>query len=124
MIINRTGFGYIVIDGRRYDHDVVICIDRVVDRPKHLSREYSGLYGHTPLSRRELEYIVGECSGFDTIVIGTGQYGYLPVMDDAKNYLKTLNVEVVYEKTPNTIEIINRLVRNKKKILAILHVTC
>ena len=125
MRIIETGFGYVVIDGIRYGHDIVVCNNSVFKRPKDLSRRYRGLFGHTPLSRRELEYIVSEiCRDFEYIVIGTGQYGALPVPDDTLVLLKGLGARVVVDKTPRVVDIINDLAAPGRRILAIIHVTC
>ncbi len=124
LFVRETGFGYIVVGDERFDYDIVLCIDHVFKRPKHLSSEYRGLYGHTPLSLREVEDIVSRCRGFDAVVIGTGQYGCLPIMSDAREYLDRLGVDVVYEKTQDAIGIVNKMLGEGRRVLAILHVTC
>lgn len=127
MRINGSGFGYIIVDGVRYGNDIVLCIDRVFERPKYLSREYRRLYNHTPLSCKELEYILSFCSGFEKLVIATGQYGALPLMDDARELLKSLEksgVEVIVEETPKAVDTINKLLEEGARVAAVIHVTC
>ena len=122
--ISETGFGYIVIDGRRYSEDIVLCGDKVFERPKYLSRKYRETYNHTPLSREEVAEILGRCPGVEAVVIGTGQYGALPVMDEAISYLREQGIEYYVDKTPRAIDYVRNLARSGRRFLAILHLTC
>ncbi|WFO74731.1 hypothetical protein J4526_06530 [Desulfurococcaceae archaeon MEX13E-LK6-19] len=122
--LERTGFGFIVIDGKKYDEDIVICMNNVELRPKELSRKYRGLFGHTPLSREEIEYLVDSCGKPEAIIIGTGQYGDLPIMNDAMEYISNLGVELYVDRTPKILDIVNEMLDENKKIIAIIHLTC
>ena len=52
MMIERTTFGTITIDGKTYEHDVIIRLSgEVVKRKKKLSKKYYGT-SHVPLERR------------------------------------------------------------------------
>ncbi len=54
----QTGFGWIEINGIQYEHDVIIHADgNVSKRKKKVSKAYKGEYGHTPLSRAELDFL-------------------------------------------------------------------
>ena len=44
------GFGEIEVDGKRYDHDIVIEAGEVKKRKKGVSKRFRDEYGHTPLS--------------------------------------------------------------------------
>ena len=66
-------FGSIEIDGRRYDHDVVIERGEVRTRSKQPSKPYRDRYGHTPLSAgEEIPW------GGRLLIVGTGVSGFLP----------------------------------------------
>ncbi len=122
--LERTGFGFIVIDGKKYDEDIVICSNNVEPRPKELSRKYRGMFGHTPLSREEIEYLVDKCGKPEVIIIGTGQYGALPIMNDAMEYISSLNIKLYVDKTPKILNIVNGMLNENKKIIAVIHLTC
>jgi hypothetical protein len=72
-------FGSIEIDGRRYDHDVVIERGAVRKRGKKPSKPYRDAYGHTPLSADEETPWGGRL-----LIIGTGVSGSLPVMPEVE----------------------------------------
>ena len=80
MDVRWVGFGALEIEGRRYDHDVVIDQGRITRRRKAPSKAYRDRYGHTPLSNDEhLPW------GGDTLIIGTGASGQLPIMDEVRS---------------------------------------
>ncbi len=128
--IREVGFGYIVIDGRRFSHDVVLLPDgRIVPRPKELSKPYRHVYGHTPLSGRELEEILRLAGGArpEALIIGAGVYGAMPVAPDARRLLEELAAKgtmVIIDKTLGAAETYNTLVERGVRVLAVLHTTC
>ena len=79
MQIEKFSFGEITIDGVTYEHDVVIDHGKIRKRNKKPSKKLQDTFGHTPLSAAEK--IPWKCR---RLVIGTGAYGNLPVMDDVK----------------------------------------
>ncbi len=127
-MFEKTGFGYVVINGKKYDHDIVLYPNGEIRmRRKDLSKKYRGTYGHTPLSREELEHYLKETGNLEYLVIGTGQYGALPLTPEAEEYLRELEkkgVNILIDKTPNILSAVNELLKNNKRILTIIHVTC
>lgn len=114
----ETAFGWIEIDGQRFENDVVVHADRTVTkRKKKLSKPFKEEYGHTPLSEHELEFLDEE--GPEVVIIGTGQDGSLPLTPKAQKILD--RYETVVEKTPQALE---SMAHEKKRFVAILHVTC
>ena len=113
-----TGFGWVVIDGSKYEHDVVILTDgSVTKRRKDLSRDKKSKYGHTPLTRKELLPLLEHNP--DLIVIGTGQSGAMPITPKAE---ALLNEHACFiGPTPDAIEWIEK---DDRKLIALLHVTC
>ncbi len=75
MRYEAFSFGSIRIDGVTYDHDVVIDRAEVRKRKKKPSKKFRDQFGHTPLSLEE--EIPWQCR---QLVIGSGAYGRLPVM--------------------------------------------
>jgi hypothetical protein len=114
----QTGFGWIEIDGERYEHDIVIHRDRTVTkRQKKLSKPFKGSNGHTPLSDEELAFLKKEKPG--VVYIGTGQYGDLPLTPEAESLLAGYEARI--KPTP---EILLEIAAETRKFSAILHVTC
>jgi hypothetical protein len=118
MQINATTFGSITIDGKTYEHDVVIRLDgEVVKRKKKLSKK---LYGtsHT-LSKDEAKFVFEK--GCDQLILGSGQIGNVRLSAEAESYFDKKGCKVIVQPTPKAIQLFNR--SNAKKI-GLFHVTC
>lgn len=109
-------FGSLRVDGETYDHDLVIDRGSIHKRKKEPSKQFRDKFGHTPLSIEEK--IPWKCT---RLVIGTGAYGALPVMEEVKSEARRRKVELVALPTAKAIELLNNNSRNTN---AILHVTC
>lgn len=116
MKFGKSVFGSIEIDGSVYEKDVVIDRGKVRTRKKKDSRKFRDQFGHTPVSNEER--IPWKCR---RLVIGSGQYGSLPVMKEVKREAKRRDVALVILPTNEAIEILRK---NGAKTNAILHVTC
>jgi hypothetical protein len=114
----RTGFGWVEIGGEIYENDVVIHVDgTITKREKKRSKEFKEEYGHTPLSHKELDILEDEDP--EVVIVGTGQYGDLPITPKAKKILEDYRTEVL--PTPQALE---RVMVEKGKFVAFIHVTC
>jgi len=116
MTFGRFDFGSITIDGVTYAHDVVVDSGRVRKRKKKPSKRFREQFGHTPVSVEEK--LPWKCK---RLIIGTGRYGSLPVMDDVKLQARQRNIDLLIVPTEEAVE---TLARNPKDANAILHVTC
>jgi hypothetical protein len=113
---NHFTFGSIDIDGVTYEHDVIIDRGEVHKRKKKASKQFREAFGHTPVSLGE--NIPWKCR---CLVIGTGSYGGLSVMDDVKREAEDRGVQLIVLPTAEAI----RILRNHpQKTNAVLHVTC
>lgn len=111
------GFGEIEIDGRRYDHDIVIDGGRVAKRAKKASKKYKGRYGHTPLSVDEdLPW------GRGRLIIGTGASGALPIMPEVEAAAKERGDQLVALPTEQALELLREM--DGADVHAVVHVTC
>jgi hypothetical protein len=115
MNFERFSFGSIQIDGKTYLHDVVIDRGEIRKRKKKPSRKFRNEFGHTPLSLEE--DIPWACR---RLVVGTGMYGGLPVMDDVKREAERRKIELLVLPTPQAIE---ALQKESQETNVILHVT-
>jgi hypothetical protein len=109
-------FGGIEIDGVTYEHDVVIDRGKISKRKKKPSKKFREEFGHTPVSVEE--EIPWKCQ---RLVVGTGQYGSLPVMDEVKLEARRREVDLLILPTEEAIEAFAKKPRGTN---AILHVTC
>jgi hypothetical protein len=116
MRFEEFSFGSVRIDGATYRHDVVIDRGEVRKRKKKASKEFRDAFGHTPLSVSE--EIPWKCR---RLVIGTGAYGRLPVMDEVKSEAERRDITLVILPTAQAID---ALKQDLDKSNAILHVTC
>ncbi len=115
-------FGSIRIGENSYEHDVIIHSDGSVSRrKKELSRALRSRYGHTPLTTMEVKELIEERP--DVIVIGTGMYGALPLLD-VEDYILSSGIECIVAKTPEAVEVYEQLCREGKRVAAIFHITC
>jgi hypothetical protein len=116
MHFDNFSFGSIRIDGNEYAHDIVLDRDEIRRRKKKPSKQFRDEFGHTPLSIQE--DIPWKCN---KLVIGTGAYGRLPVMQEVRDKAEREKVKLLVLPTAEAIEILNR---NPHGMNAILHVTC
>jgi hypothetical protein len=116
MRFNEFSFGAIRIDGTTYEHDVVIDRGELSKRRKKASKKYRDQFGHTPLSLEEK--IPWKCR---QLVVGTGAYGALPVMDEVEREALRRRIKLLILPTVEAIEVLQK---NPEETNAILHVTC
>lgn len=112
--IDGTAFGSITVSGRRYDHDVVIRLDGIVQRR---CKAVSGT-SHE-LSSAEAERLVE--GGAERVIVGSGQHGVLNVCEEASSCLAKKGCSVDIFPTPRAIEVWNSA---EGAVVGLFHVTC
>jgi hypothetical protein len=114
----KTRYGWVEIDGVRYDHDVIVHRNRSVEkRSKKKSRKCRGSFRHTPLADSEIGFLHKENP--EIVYIGTGQFDDLPITLDALKILAKFRA--IIRPTP---EIMNFLADEHRPFAAVLHVKC
>jgi hypothetical protein len=116
MRISHFAFGVLEIDGVTYEHDILIDRGEIQKRKKKASKKFRDAFGHTPLSVEE--NLPWRCT---RLVIGTGAYGRLPVMDDVKREADERGVKLLVLPTAEAIAVLQR---GGRETNAVLHVTC
>jgi hypothetical protein len=112
------GFGAVEVDGRVYEHDVVITPSgKVRPRKKGPSKPRRGEYGHTPLTPDEK--IPWKAP---TLIVGTGANGQLPITDELYAAAVDRNVSVVARPTAEACALVSAA--DDGSVAAVLHVTC
>lgn len=118
MRIESTTFGSITIDGKIYEHDVIIRLSgKVAKRKKKLSKRHYGT-SHV-LSKDEAKFIFEK--GCEQIILGSGQMGNLHLSPEAEAYFAKKRCKVLLQPTPKAIQAFNR---SHAKKIGLFHVTC
>ena len=118
MEIERTSFGAITIDGKTYEHDVIVRLSgEVVKRKKQLSKKYYGT-SHM-LSKQEAKFVFEK--GCKQLIVGSGQMGNVQLSPEADAYFAKRGCKVLLRPTPEAIRLFNR---SKMKKIGLFHVTC
>lgn len=121
LTLASTGFGWLIANGTRYDHDVIITADaRLLPRPKHLSKKYGGW--HTVLGPEETaDALAGDP---EILIIGCGQFNLLPIRAETRALISARHIQIETAPTPAALARYDRLVADGKRVAAILHITC
>jgi hypothetical protein len=117
MDVRLVSFGIIEIDGRRFEHDVVLEQGAIRKRRKGPSKVYRDRYGHTPLSVDEdIPWTA------PVLIVGTGADGRLPIMAELLEEARRRGVEVIAEPTEDACRRLSS--GDASTVGAVLHVTC
>ncbi|WP_210250748.1 hypothetical protein [Bradyrhizobium hipponense] len=83
MEIESSAFGTITIEGKTYEHDVIIRLSgEVARRKKKLSKKYYGT--SQVLSKDEAKFVFEK--GCEQLVLGSGQFGNMHLSPEAEAY--------------------------------------
>jgi hypothetical protein len=116
--IDATRFGSITIDGRTFDHDVVIRLNGAVKkRKKKLSKRVHGT-SHL-ISLAEAQHVFDE--GARLLIIGTGQQGLVCLDDAAQAFFRQQGCDILPMPTPEAIAAWNDA---HGAVIGLFHVTC
>ncbi|MEM5869615.1 MAG: MTH938/NDUFAF3 family protein [Candidatus Aenigmatarchaeota archaeon] len=114
MKIDSTDFGYIIVEGKKYEHDVLVSYRGKVSKVQLQTRHL--------ISKKEFSDFLKEAP--EIIVIGNGQYGACEVSEEFLNLAKEKGIEVIIKETPEAISYFNEFLKAGKKVVAYMHVTC
>ncbi|MGO9172097.1 MAG: Mth938-like domain-containing protein [Rhodomicrobium sp.] len=118
MTIESTAFGSITVDGKTYEHDVIIRLSgEVTKRKKELSKQYYGT-SHV-ISKDEAKFVFEK--GCEQLIVGSGQMGNVHLSPEAETYFAKKGCEVFLLPTPEAIDAFNK---SKARKAGLFHVTC
>ncbi len=112
-MIDSYDFGRIVINGKRYNSDLIVFSDKV--REGWWRKE-----GHR-LHVEDLKDVLEAKP--EVLVVGTGYSGLMRVPPETRGYVESEGIEFIAQKTAEACETFNRLVKSRK-VVAALHLTC
>jgi hypothetical protein len=116
--IDKTRFGSITVDGKVYQHDLLIRPDGEVQaRPKELSK---AIYGssHT-ISLAEAQYAYQE--GIERLIVGTGLTGLTKLSEEAAAFFQSKGCRVDRYPTRRAIKAWNEA---EGAVVGLFHITC
>ena len=112
-MIDKYGFGKIVIDGKLYRNDLIIYQDKVDD--KWWRKE-----GHT-LQPEDITDIIAQKP--DTLVVGIGTDKRMKIKPETLQLLQENNIALIAEDTMTACLTYNHL-KYRERVVAALHLTC
>lgn len=100
VLIDKTKFGSITINGKTYEHDVIIRLSGTVKkRKKKLSKR---LYGTSHIVSADEAVHLYE-PGCRTLIIGTGQYDSVRLSEEAQQFFAEQDCKMILQPTPQAI---------------------
>ena len=109
--IDSSYFGSILIDGKKYDHDVIVDwkgnVQQRMKSHKFSKREFDDLLFLDP----------------EVVVVGTGTSGMVSIDPQVEIEAKIKGIELIFKKTPEATKEFNKFVR-RKRVVGVFHVTC
>ena len=109
--IDSSYFGSIVIDGRKYNTDVIVSWDGEI-----IEREKSHIF-----SKKELMDLL-MMKDVETIIIGTGTAGSVRIDPEAEVFARVEGITLTALPTSQAIDEFNKRSR-RTKVVAVIHVT-
>lgn len=114
MKIESPGFGSIVIDGRRYNRDVIVLHGEV--RPDWWRKEGHGLYPE------DISEVLAARP--EVFVLGCGWYGALKVSPETRRAFEEAGIRLVCRPTPEACQELTRLLAEGVDAAGGFHLTC
>ena len=115
MHIDSYSFGNIRINGRDYARDVILLGNDVI------GPWWREAGGHIYAVQDFAELLA---AAPDVVVLGTGYFGRVTVLDETLVAFADVGTEVVVERTRAAVEAFNRIVSEGREVAAALHLTC
>ena len=113
-LIESCDFGSIKVGEVFYTSDIIITPEKVV-------KDWWRLEGHRLQLPDVRDYLLEDV---DAVVIGTGYYGMMRVDDEVIEAFKKRGREVIIRKSMEAVKTYNKLVKEGKKAMLFIHLTC
>lgn len=114
MKIEHYGFGEIVVDGIKYERDLIIFPDRIKEN-------WWRKEGHS-LCMEDLREVIEYKP--EILIIGTGYSGVMKVPENLIGELEKKGIKVQVLLTGDVVKAFNKYVFQNKKVVCALHLTC
>lgn len=112
-MIESYSFGKFVIAGKEYKSNIKL-FDKEVHEYKHLPEHKIAIDDLADLIAYNPKYII----------IGTGAYGVIKISKEISDYIQKRGINLIVQKTGEACQTYNALLKEGKKVAALLHNTC
>ncbi len=112
-MIEGYSFGKIIVDGREYHQDVILY-------PGRIDANWWRKEGHR-VCPDDIKEILEE--KIELLIVGKGNPGLMSVLDETKDVLFSHGIVLIEESTALAVKRFNEL-KDKKRVVAALHLTC
>ncbi len=120
-MIEEYNFGYIIINGRRYNNDVEVRWTNEI-----LPWEFQE---HHLIDIEEVKRAIEQNP--ETIIIGTGKSGLANITEKAQNFIRENRIELIIDKTEEAIKTFNIMKEDsleeegkQRRVVGLFHLTC
>ncbi len=113
-MIESYSFGNIVVDGKRYFHDLIIFPDKIKENWRR--KEGHKLY----LDDIKEVFLYSP----ETLVIGTGYFGKMKITEEVKKRIEEKGINLFIEKTQGAVKKLNKLLEQNRKAVGAFHLSC
>ena len=116
--IDELIFGSIVVEGKKYRRDILLFADGTVKKRK------GGflMFGSHKIKKQELEEL--SQGQPEIIIVGTGTNGAAHIAPEAESWAKGKNLSLLVQPSYDAVARVNELAEQKKKVAALMHITC
>jgi hypothetical protein len=116
--IDGLTFGSIVVDGKKYRRDILLFADGTVKKRK------GGflMFGSHKIKKQEMEEL--SQGQPEIIIVGTGTDGAAHIAPEVESWAKEKNLSLLVQPSYDVVASINELVEQKKRVAALIHITC
>ena len=116
--VDSFRFGSIVINGKKYGHDVLLFPDGSMEERK------AGFwkFGSHTINKNEIEELVK--ANPEVVIVGTGTMNRAGLTPDAESFAKDTGFELVALPSAEAVERLNQLAGEGKRVAALIHITC
>ncbi|GAH96517.1 unnamed protein product [marine sediment metagenome] len=116
--IDKFSFGSIIIDGKKYSRDVLIFANGMIKKRK------GGflMFGSHGIKKEEVEELAEDMP--EAVIIGTGTSGKATVAPEVEGWAKEKNLKLMVQPSHEAVTKLNELIEQKKKVAALIHITC
>lgn len=114
MMIEHYSFGQIIVNGKKYTSDLIIYPDKVFSN-------WWRKEGHK-LHYEDIIDVIRYKP--EILIIGTGAMGVMKVPRDLIDRIEKIGIKVIVKKTREACEEFNKLIKEGRKVVAALHLTC
>ena len=113
-MIEHYSFGNMVINGNRYDSDLILFENTVKDN-------WWRNAGHE-LCVADIKEAIEEFNP-TVVVVGNGKFGLMKILKETESFLQACHVRLIAHKTDQAFKNYNELI-DTEKVLGLFHLTC